>query len=62
MTARVPSDESTFANEAQRLVWGRLRNKLPGDAVLVAGLRIVDEELDHEADLVALRRALTRTT
>ena len=54
MTARVPTDEPTFANEAEKLVWETLRDQLPDGSVLVAGLRIVDETLDHEADLVAL--------
>ena len=54
MTARVPAVEPTFANEAERLVWETLRDQLPGDAILVSGLRIVDETLDHEADIIVL--------
>ena len=54
MTARVPSVEPTFANAAERLVWETLRDQLPEDALLVSGLRIVDETLDHEADIIAL--------
>lgn len=54
MTARVMPESPTFANEAERQVWERLRDQLPDGSVLLANLRIVDEELDHEADLVAL--------
>ena len=54
MTARVPAVEPTFANEAERLVWETLRDQLPGDAILVSGLRIVDQTLDHEADIIVL--------
>src|SRR3954452_819085 len=54
MTARVPAVEPTFAHEAERLVWEALRDQLPGDAILVSGLRIVDEALDHEADIIVL--------
>ncbi len=54
MTARVPAVEPTFAHEAERLVWETLRDQLPGDAILVSGLRIVDETLDHEADILVL--------
>ncbi len=54
MPARVPDDEPTFANEAERVVWEALRDQLPDDAILLSGLRIVDETLDHEADVVVL--------
>lgn len=54
VTARVPTATPTFANEAERQVHDLLREQLPNGSVLLAGLRIVDEELDHEADLLAL--------
>ena len=54
MTARCLPEQPTFAHESERLVWERLRDTLPGDALLVTNLRLVDTEYDHEADLVAL--------
>ena len=53
MTRLLP-EVPTFASEAEREVWERLRSSLPGDALLLANLRIVDEHKDHEADLVVL--------
>lgn len=54
MTARTRPDEPTFANDSERVVWERVRRALPGDAIVLANLRLVDEEKDHEADLVVL--------
>lgn len=54
MSARVPHGEPTFANEAERTVREALRQQLPPGAILLSGLRIVDQTLDHEADLIAL--------
>jgi len=54
MTARTIPDQPTFANESERVVWTRVRDALPGDAILLANVRLVDEEKDHEADLIAL--------
>ena len=54
MTARCLPEQPSFAHESERLVWERLRDALPGDALLVSNLRIVDEQKDHEADLVVL--------
>ena len=53
MTRLFP-EEPRFATEAEKVVWERLRDTLPGDALLVANLRLVDEQQDHEADLVVL--------
>ncbi|HET8561245.1 MAG TPA: NERD domain-containing protein [Marmoricola sp.] len=55
MTARTIPDEPDFRTESEQLVWRRLRDGLPDDALLLANLRISDEEQDHEADLVVLR-------
>jgi hypothetical protein len=46
--------EPRFTTQSEREVWERLRDTLPADALLLANLRIVDEEKDHESDLVAL--------
>lgn len=43
-----------FASEAERVVWERLRETLPAGAILIANQWVVDEEKDHEADLVVL--------
>jgi hypothetical protein len=43
-----------FTTQSEREVWERLRDTLPADALLLANLRIVDEEKDHESDLVVL--------
>lgn len=47
-------EHPTFANSAERQVWERLRDQLGDDDVLLANVRIMDAELDHEADLVVL--------
>ena len=54
MTARCLPQEPTFAHSSEQEVWERLRDSLPGDALLVTNLRLVDTERDHEADLVVL--------
>jgi hypothetical protein len=43
-----------FATSSERLVWERLRDTLPPEAVLLANFRITDASKDHEADLVVL--------
>ena len=43
-----------FTTQSEHDVWERLRDTLPDDATLLANLRIVDEEKDHESDLVVL--------
>lgn len=54
MTARTYPDEPNFVSQAERDVWTLLRDRLPGDALLLANLRVIDENKDHEADLVVL--------
>lgn len=52
MTARTHPDNPKFAAPVEQEVWERLRDTLPGEAILLANLRIIDETKDHEADLV----------
>lgn len=54
MGARLIPAEPAFANHTEREVWERLAVQLGEDDVLVANLRLTDEEQDHEADLVVL--------
>ena len=54
MTAQLRPEEPKFQTPSEEEVWTRLRDTLPDDAVLIAGLRITDEDKDHEADLVVL--------
>ena len=54
MPAHTYPGEPRFTTQSEREVWERLRDTLPADALLLANLRIVDEEKDHESDLVAL--------
>ena len=44
----------TFTTTSEREVWERLRDGLGEDDVLLANLRLTDEDKDHEADLVVL--------
>src|SRR3954468_24348142 len=54
MPARAIPEDPKFTTQSERDVWDRLRATLPHDALLLANLRIVDEEKDHESDLVVL--------
>jgi hypothetical protein len=54
MTARTYPDYPKFAAPVEQQVWQRLRDTLPGEALLLANLRIIDADTDHEADLVVL--------
>ena len=54
MTAQLRPEDPKFQTASEEEVWARLRDTLPDDAVLIAGLRITDEDKDHEADLVVL--------
>lgn len=54
MPARTHPEDPKFATTSERAVWEQLRATLPDVAVLLANLRIVDEEKDHESDLVVL--------
>jgi len=52
--ARCIPEEPTFVTESERQVWERLRDGLPHDCVLIANLRLTDQEKDHEIDLLVL--------
>lgn len=54
MTARCIPEQPTFVTASERQVWERLREGLPGDCVLLANVRLTDEEKDHEVDLLVL--------
>jgi hypothetical protein len=54
MPTRTYPDDPKFTTQSERDVWERLRDTLPADAIVLANLRIVDEQKDHEADLVVL--------
>jgi hypothetical protein len=53
MTRCIP-ESPLFVNDAERVVWERLRDGLGPDDVLLANLRLTDETKDHEADLIVL--------
>jgi hypothetical protein len=53
MPRLIPKDPA-FTTESERVVWERLRDTLGDDDVLMANLRLTDEDKDHEADLVVL--------
>ena len=53
MVTLIP-EEPTFTTTSERVVWERLRDGLGPDDVLLANLRLTDEDKDHEADLVVL--------
>jgi hypothetical protein len=53
VTRRIP-EAPKFASPAERGVWDRLVETLPGDATVIANQRLVDGDFDHEADLVVL--------
>ncbi|HYO33348.1 MAG TPA: NERD domain-containing protein [Nocardioidaceae bacterium] len=50
--------EPAFTTGTEKLVWERLRDTLPPEAVLMANFRITDETKDHEADLIVLMPAV----
>ncbi|MFC5379315.1 nuclease-related domain-containing DEAD/DEAH box helicase [Aquipuribacter nitratireducens] len=52
MAARCIPEQPSFASDAERVVWERLREQLPDDAVLFANRRLTDRDGDCEADLV----------
>ncbi len=54
MAARCIPEEPTFTTHSEREVWERLRDSLPPDCVLMANVRLTDQDKDHEADLVVL--------
>ena len=54
MTARALPAEPSFAHASEQFVWEKVCFALPGDATVLANIRIIDEDKDHEADLVVL--------
>jgi hypothetical protein len=53
MTRCIP-EVPAFTTGSEREVWGRLKGGLGSDVVMLANLRLTDEDKDHEADLVVL--------
>lgn len=53
MTRLVP-EEPTFVTASECEVWQRLRDALAPEDVVLANVRLTDEDKDHEADLVVL--------
>ncbi len=51
---RLIPEEPRFTTTSERLVWETLRDQLGDDDVLLANLRLTDEDKDHEADVVVL--------
>ncbi len=51
---RLLPDTPRFATTSEKEVWDKLRDQLGDDDVLIANLRLTDEDKDHEADLVVL--------
>jgi hypothetical protein len=54
VTARCIPDAPAFTTGSERAVWDKLRAGFGPDAVLLANLRLTNEDKDFEADLVAL--------
>lgn len=54
MSANALPPEPRFDTESERRVWQLLRDGLSEHDVVMANLRLTDEEKDHEADLVVL--------
>lgn len=52
--ARMAPEEPRFTATSEKEVWERLRDQLGDDEVLIANVRLTDEDKDHEADLVVL--------
>ena len=48
---RLHPETPTFPTGSEREVWERLRDGLGEEDVLIANLRLTDEDKDHEADL-----------
>jgi len=53
MTRCIP-EEPAFTTTSEKDVWQRLRDSLGPDEVLLANLRLTDEDKDYESDLVVL--------
>ena len=48
------TSEPTFRHDSEQLVWETLKRTLPPGAVVLPNLRLTDEEMDHEIDVVVL--------
>lgn len=53
MARTLPADPQ-FANPTERQVWERLTQQLDDDCIVIANVRLTDEDQDHEADLLVL--------
>ncbi|WP_028645063.1 nuclease-related domain-containing protein [Nocardioides sp. URHA0020] len=53
-TVRLIPEAPTFTTSSEQEVWQRLKEGLGADDVLLANLRLTDEDKDHEADLNVL--------
>ncbi len=51
---RLLPEDPRFTTTSEKKVWECLRDQLGDDDVLIANLRLTDEDKDHEADLVVL--------
>lgn len=54
MAARCIPEQPTFTTASEREVWERLRTGLGPSDILLANVRLTDQDKDHEADLVLL--------
>ncbi|WP_068401278.1 nuclease-related domain-containing DEAD/DEAH box helicase [Kribbia dieselivorans] len=52
--AQTIQDDPTFVTTSERDVFHRVVKQLPPDSVVLANIRVADEQGDHEADLVVL--------
>ena len=48
------TSEPTFRHDSEQLVWQTLTRTLPPGAAVLPNLRLTDEEMDHEIDVVVL--------
>ena len=54
LMVRLVPEEPAFTTPSERQVWERLRDGLPPNCILMANVRLTDQDKDHEADLVVL--------
>ena len=47
-------EDPQFENDTEREVWQRLVSQLDDSHIVISNLRLVDEQQDHEADLIVL--------
>jgi hypothetical protein len=58
VSPRLVPEQPTFATRSEQEVWERLRDQLGPDDVLLAGVRLTNQDKDFEADLVVLMPAV----